>query len=212
MENYMAWPQIYDGKGWQAEIARRCSISSIPHPLLIDGDTGRILAAGDYLRGKGLSAALEKALAPGAKEERQREIAQDQQRRRIEEEERRNQIARLTDHDESAKEIFKLQPTDQFSVKEITEFLITWKNKHLDSLLRNASLSELRDYADQIEHTILETTDASEKEKDEAQSLVAAGGATENQHTALARAYRLRIEILKPILAAIKGEIANRGK
>jgi hypothetical protein len=82
----------------------------------------------------------------------------------------------------------------------------------LDGLLQHGKTEELRNYVDEIEHTILEATDASEKEKDEAQRLLASGIADENQHTDLARAYRLRIEVLKPILAALKEEIANRGK
>jgi hypothetical protein len=79
-------------------------------------------------------------------------------------------------------------------------------------LLRTAKLEDLRDYVDQIEHTIFEATDASEKEKDAAQQLVAGGASADNAHADLARAYRLRIEVLKPILAAIKEEIANRNK
>ena len=121
-------------------------------------------------------------------------------------------IAQLMGQDAGTIELFKLQPSEQFTVTEITKFLISWKNRHLDGLLQKAKTEEMRDYADQIEHTILEAADSSEKEKDEAQRLAAGGAGGENEHTELARAYRLRIEVLKPILAAIKEEIANRGK
>jgi thiol-disulfide isomerase/thioredoxin len=63
-ENNMTWPQVYDGKFWQAEIAQLYGINSIPAAFLVDGDTGMILAAGNDLRGPALEktwkAALEK--------------------------------------------------------------------------------------------------------------------------------------------------------
>ncbi len=62
-EHHMPWPQIYDGKYWHAEVAQAYSIDSIPHAFLIDGDTGMILAEGDDVRGEGLTAAIEKAIA-----------------------------------------------------------------------------------------------------------------------------------------------------
>ncbi len=59
----MPWRQIYDGKYWQARIARLYGIDSIPRALLVDGDTGKVLAAGDDLRGESLAPAIAKALA-----------------------------------------------------------------------------------------------------------------------------------------------------
>jgi thiol-disulfide isomerase/thioredoxin len=63
-ENNMTWPQVYDGKFWQAEIAQLYGINSIPAAFLVDGDTGTILATGNSLRGGALEetwkAALEK--------------------------------------------------------------------------------------------------------------------------------------------------------
>jgi thiol-disulfide isomerase/thioredoxin len=55
----MTWRQVYDGKFWQARIARFYRVDSIPRAYLVDGDTGKILASGDSLRG----AALDKTLA-----------------------------------------------------------------------------------------------------------------------------------------------------
>jgi hypothetical protein len=89
---------------------------------------------------------------------------------------------------------------------------VTWKNRELEGFLRTKKTQQLRDFADQIEHDTLKMTEAAEEEKDTAQRLVAAGAAGDTLHTELARAYRARIEILKPILAAVKEEITNRSK
>ncbi len=62
-DNHMPWPQIYDGKYWKAELAVKYGIHSIPRPILVDGDTGVILAEGPAARGHKLASAVEKALA-----------------------------------------------------------------------------------------------------------------------------------------------------
>jgi len=62
-ENKMPWPQIYDGKYWKADLAVKYGIRSIPRAILVDGDTGIILAEGKDARGHHLAAAIEKALA-----------------------------------------------------------------------------------------------------------------------------------------------------
>lgn len=59
----MTWPQVYDGKFWKAEVAQMYSIDSIPHAILVDGDTGKILADGEVLRGESLDGTISKALA-----------------------------------------------------------------------------------------------------------------------------------------------------
>jgi len=59
----MVWPQICDGGGWQAAIAVQYKVQSIPHEYLIDGDTGKIIADGDSLRGPQLIPAIQQALA-----------------------------------------------------------------------------------------------------------------------------------------------------
>lgn len=59
----MAWPQIYDGGYWNAEIAQLYGVQAIPQAYLVDGDTGRILAMGDELRGSNLARVVEQALA-----------------------------------------------------------------------------------------------------------------------------------------------------
>lgn len=62
-ENNMPWPQIYDGKFWQADLAVKYGIRSIPRAILVDGDTGIILAEGKDARSHRLVATIEKALA-----------------------------------------------------------------------------------------------------------------------------------------------------
>jgi peroxiredoxin len=60
-DHSMPWPQIFDGK--KAPVARKYGIQSIPSPMLIDGDTGKILADGMDARAENLGPAIEKALA-----------------------------------------------------------------------------------------------------------------------------------------------------
>lgn len=65
-EHKMPWPQVYDGKFWQAEVAQKYDVGSIPSAFLVDGDTGLILARGQDLRGEKLAATIEKVLAAKA--------------------------------------------------------------------------------------------------------------------------------------------------
>lgn len=59
----MPWPQICDGKMWQAELAQRYGVESIPFMLLVDGDTGEVLGGVNELRGENLAPAIEAGLA-----------------------------------------------------------------------------------------------------------------------------------------------------
>ena len=58
----MSWPQVYDGKGWESAVAVKYGIEALPAPLLIDGDTGEILATGESLMGQQLPETLKQAL------------------------------------------------------------------------------------------------------------------------------------------------------
>ena len=49
----MPWIQIYEGKGWNTSLGETYDVSSIPFVLLVDGDTGEILATTKDLRGRG---------------------------------------------------------------------------------------------------------------------------------------------------------------
>jgi len=61
-EKGMTWTQVFDGKGWEAEIAQKYGIDSIPASFLVNGDTGEILATGNSLRGEELAPTIKKAL------------------------------------------------------------------------------------------------------------------------------------------------------
>jgi peroxiredoxin len=61
-EKGMTWPQICDGKVWQGELPQLFGVEGIPFMLIVDGNTGEILA-GVEARGEALGLALERALA-----------------------------------------------------------------------------------------------------------------------------------------------------
>lgn len=61
--NGMTWRHVHDGGGWDSPIAKLYGVSSIPHCLLVDGDTGEVVATGRNLHGPGLSGFIGKALA-----------------------------------------------------------------------------------------------------------------------------------------------------
>jgi peroxiredoxin len=61
MKKYgMTWPQYFDGKGWQNELARKYSVNSIPATFLL-GPKGKIIAKN--LRGSVLEDAVKNALS-----------------------------------------------------------------------------------------------------------------------------------------------------
>jgi thiol-disulfide isomerase/thioredoxin len=62
----MTWNHVYDGKYWQAEIANMYAVDSIPRAYLVDGDTGKVVASGNSLRGEELAKTIESALAKKA--------------------------------------------------------------------------------------------------------------------------------------------------
>ena len=61
--NNMPWPQIYEGRHWDSMLVKMYGIPSIPRPILVDGDTGVIIAEGADARGRKLAQTVEKALA-----------------------------------------------------------------------------------------------------------------------------------------------------
>jgi len=58
----MTWPQIYDGGYWQTPVATLYGVQSIPCPVLVDGDTGVIIATDLGALGGRLTKALKTAL------------------------------------------------------------------------------------------------------------------------------------------------------
>lgn len=61
-EHKMPWPQIYEGKGWECSLVQKYGVEGIPFVLLVDGDTGKILADASKLRGPQISTTIESAL------------------------------------------------------------------------------------------------------------------------------------------------------
>jgi thiol-disulfide isomerase/thioredoxin len=54
-EKELPWPQIYEGKTWDTTLGKMHDVSGIPFVLLVDGDSGKILATARELRGEKLS-------------------------------------------------------------------------------------------------------------------------------------------------------------
>ena len=54
----LPWRQVYEGKFWATDIGLKWNINSIPAAFLIDGDTGKVVAAGPALRGEKLDATI----------------------------------------------------------------------------------------------------------------------------------------------------------
>lgn len=62
-EKGMTWPQIADGKGWDARLVEMYGVRGIPACFLVNGDTGELLAGSSDLRGSKLRDTVERALA-----------------------------------------------------------------------------------------------------------------------------------------------------
>ena len=61
-QHELPWRQIYEGKGWETTLAEKYDVSSIPFVLLVDGDSGEIVATSRDLRGPGLTEFIGKQL------------------------------------------------------------------------------------------------------------------------------------------------------
>jgi len=66
-DNNMTWPQIFDGWAGKTPVAVQYGVHAIPCPVLVDGDTGIIIATDTGALGYKLTKALESALAAKAK-------------------------------------------------------------------------------------------------------------------------------------------------
>jgi len=63
----MVWQQIYDGKGWESELAVHFGVKSIPFALLLDRD-GKVVAAGDEVRGEVLAEKVGELIGQGTQQ------------------------------------------------------------------------------------------------------------------------------------------------
>jgi thiol-disulfide isomerase/thioredoxin len=62
-EKGMLWKLIYEGNYWDTALGLKFGVETVPFRLLVDGNTGKILASGDRLRGEALEKTLKEALA-----------------------------------------------------------------------------------------------------------------------------------------------------
>ena len=92
--------------------------------------------------------------------------------------------------------------------------IVAAKNQQLPALLRERKTDELSALVVKIEQTILELNHECEVAKDRAQQATTTNGDPRQveELRGLTISYRERIELLKPILAALKEEIANRSR
>jgi hypothetical protein len=92
--------------------------------------------------------------------------------------------------------------------------IIAAKNQQFPAILRDHKTAELAALVVRFEQTILDLNHESEVAKDRAQQAMANNGAPGqiDELRGFAISYRERIELLKPILAALKEEIANRSR
>jgi tetratricopeptide (TPR) repeat protein len=100
------------------------------------------------------------------------------------------------------------------NARERNRAIIAAKNQQLPAILRDSKAAELSALVVKIEQTILDLNHESEVAKDRAQQATATNGDARQieELRGLTISYRERIELLKPILTALKEEIANRGR
>jgi len=88
--------------------------------------------------------------------------------------------------------------------------LLDAKNRSLPKILSEENRDGLMNLVTRIEHAILELSEKSEQAKDRAQRILEKGEGDPEPERELSLICRQRIEIMKPILAAIKQEVALR--
>ena len=98
--------------------------------------------------------------------------------------------------------------------RERNRALVAAKTQQLPDILRNWKTDELTTLVVKIEQAILDLNHECEVAKDKAQQVTATNDDARqiDELRGLAISYRERIELLKPILTAVKEEIANRGR
>ena len=101
-----------------------------------------------------------------------------------------------------------------FLARERNLAIVAAKNQQLPAMLRDRKTDELSALVVKIEQTILDLNHECERAKDRAQQATATNGDPQqiDKLLGLAISYRERIELLKPILTALKEEIANRNR
>lgn len=109
---------------------------------------------------------------------------------------------------------------DFLAAKEYTVATARWrsgalllvKSRTLPKLLRDGKTGDLSRLVERLEKLVLDLNHEGEVAKDRAQRAVETQSGDAEQLREMALAYKERIEVLKPILAALKEELANRAK
>lgn len=98
--------------------------------------------------------------------------------------------------------------------RERNRTIVAAKNQQLPAIIRGSKSDELNALVVKIEQTILDLNHEGEVAKDQAQQATASNGEGRqlDELRGLALCYRERIELLKPVLTALKEEIANRNR
>ncbi len=109
-------------------------------------------------------------------------------------------------------ELLVAKETNVMTARQRNRALVACKTLSLPALLRERKTAELTLLSVQIEQNVLDLNHEAELEKDRAQRAAEQNPKAVEEHRELAIAYRERIEILKPIGASIKEEIANRAR
>src|ERR1019366_3896809 len=114
----------------------------------------------------------------------------------------------------SLSDLFVSSEKTEAQARERNRAIIAAKNQQLPGILRDKKTDELSALVVKIEQTILDLNHESEVAKDRAQQTTATNGDARQleELRGLTISYRERIELLKPILTALKEEIANRNR
>lgn len=97
--------------------------------------------------------------------------------------------------------------------RERNRLIIAAKNQQLPAILRESKTEELTGLVIDLEQAILDLDHESELNKDQAQQAAANGTTGQmNDLRSLSISYREQIDLLKPMLTALKEEIANRNR
>jgi len=130
----------------------------------------------------------------------------------------KEQVAFAKFHEEvtraSLSDLLASSDKTESQARERNRAIIAAKNQQLPAMLRERKTDELSAFVVKIEQTILDLNHESEVAKDRAQQATATNGDAHQiaELRGLAISYRERIELLKPILTALKEEIANRNR
>lgn len=93
-----------------------------------------------------------------------------------------------------------------------TSALLRVKNRTLPRMLREGRTSDLETLVDRLEKLMLDLNHEGELAKDQAQRAVETNSGDADRLRQMSLVYKERIEVLKPILAAINDEVANHAK